>query len=324
MMILNNRLFSKEIASNMSTRTEHYNIDNLDIVQTADHRDASLETYIYSCDFSEEQEPYLGRRTASEESTQESDVPDCNKFLIILQPVHPQAPLQSDHLQSNKKKTFHVLMDIMRDRELNLNGFTKQEHKTVIATKQLVASSNPRADSKYKAVLTTVKRFLMRDIKAKDRKLNSTNPFYYHPSSKIRKIILTSILGPISDERCNAIWNISKGPTRQWQNDCTFEGTNIKFIEFLIDLLEHESRPVQSLYFEEKIRKCIEDLVEEASEQGGLSHNAFHEFIQAKLKSSQNDKAKTKFPMTVSQFETAVQTTIEKLRNVSSEFRDDE
>jgi ribosomal protein L31E len=213
------------------------------------------------------------------------------------------------------------LLDIMKD-NFPSSVLLEEEFKTSEYALQLTKASKARADSKYKAVLSTVKRFMMKDIKNQDKRLRSTNPAYYHKTLEIRHIILANIIGPVSDARCQAIWDISQGPTLGWQNWCTDDGTDTRYLEYIINLLKQNDHPVQKLYFEEKICKSIEVLVNKAADSSEGSYARFHALIQEKLQQEALKKPKSKFPMTVAQFENAVAVTIEKLISVVKNYKD--
>lgn len=239
-----------------------------------------------------------------------------------LENENPQLSLvNSSSITDYRNVCQEYLLDIMKD-NFPSSGLLEQELKTAEYALQLTKASKPRADSKYKAVLSTVKRFMMRDIKNQDRRLRSTNPAYYYNTLKIRRKILANIIGPVSDARCQAIWDISKGLTPEWQNWCTDDGTDMRYLEYIINLLKQNDQPVQQLYFEEKIYKSIEVLVNKAVDSSEGSYARFHALIQEKLQQEALKKPKSKFPMTVAQFKNAVAVTIQKLISVVKNYKD--
>ncbi len=275
-----------------------------DLLGKRDHNDNQLSS-------EKLRDAYYGfpskQKQGSESSTEEPSMMDS---------FEPEIDNPSSDFATND-----LLLGIMKGKMPAHGILSEEEFKTASIANSLVKSLKTRADSQYKAVLSTLKKFMMRDIKQQNKKYKSTNPIYYHHTVKIRKEILSKIIGPVSEELCESIWDISKGPTRDWQDLCTRNGTDMSYLEHLIQLLQRKDRPIQTLYFEEKIVKCIEDLIDLAMEEKETSSASLHSLIQAKLDPHKNQKAKTKFPMTVEQFEDAVQVTVRKLQSVVRDYR---
>ena len=252
-----------------------------------------------------------------------------NKNTILIQEGNTTCDLLSS--QETKKFSGAISLNLINLLKRWMTGTSKENEKISLTQGELiimekveetVRKASMRQDSLIRAVLSTIKKYLV-SRKRNEKKYRSTNSNYYKKSTEVYMSILSDWL-PNEDlsqsagELCS-IWNYKSGPTEGWFNTLTFNRTNLTIPLKILELLNDPKEPIVELYISSKINSCIEDIFMDGGETIATVDTVMHRLNPRNIQRVKESKVKQnriKFPLTKWQFQKAIKLTIAKLEGL--------
>lgn len=274
----------------------------------------------------------------------EEDPSSSSKSATLSQPsnLSKRAPSLHPHQNSHMSAKHHQHVDIRFKplleivQGLMLSGCVNKEavsklsrsQKALLNTiKKRISDQQNRNDSAARVVLSFVKKFIVRETRDLIKHGNSTNPMHYIKSREINAEVFCQYYSE-QEKRLGTnptnIWSISGGPTIAWFKKLTVHGTNFKLYDKILELLCHETEPILNLYKEDKIVKNCSRLFSHLPEDQKAALAQIRRKLRAHKKShgSKHFSSQPKFPLTLSNFQSAISQTIERLEHLKRSIRD--